>query len=76
MIEISGDLWEPHDRGNWVAITTNPIINAKGNLVMGRGVPPPPLRDRVLFRRRADQASQALQHLRGFSLTVVRSLFR
>jgi hypothetical protein len=38
MIEIAGDLWEAHALGHWVAITTNPVINSKGNLVMGRGV--------------------------------------
>jgi len=38
MIETTGDLWEAHDLGHWVAITTNGIVNAKGQCVMGRGV--------------------------------------
>jgi hypothetical protein len=38
VIEMAGDLWEAHDLGHWVAITTNPIINARGACVMGRGV--------------------------------------
>jgi hypothetical protein len=42
MLEIAGGLWDFHATGRWVAITTNPIINAKGNLAMGRGVAPAP----------------------------------
>lgn len=38
MREITGDLWEAHGLGHWIAITTNGIVNAKGSLVMGRGV--------------------------------------
>src|SRR5258706_2483754 len=38
MIEIEGDLWQAHALGDWIAITTNPVINTLGELVMGRGV--------------------------------------
>lgn len=38
MIEMAGDLWEAYDLGHWVAITTNPVVNRHGKLVMGRGV--------------------------------------
>ncbi|HSE67793.1 MAG TPA: hypothetical protein VLB12_12470 [Gemmatimonadales bacterium] len=38
MIELTGDIWEAHALGHWIAITTNPIVNARGELVMGRGV--------------------------------------
>ena len=38
MLEEQGDLWEAHDLGYWVVVTTNGDINAKGECVMGRGV--------------------------------------
>jgi hypothetical protein len=37
MIEVTGDLWEFSDDGEWVAVTTNGTINQKGECVMGRG---------------------------------------
>ena len=38
MIEVSGDLWEAHGLGHWVAITTNGVTRKDGACVMGRGV--------------------------------------
>lgn len=38
MIEISGDLWDYHDTGNWIVISTNCIVTNDGRAVMGRGV--------------------------------------
>jgi hypothetical protein len=38
MIEVSGDLWEAHALGHWVAITTNGVTRKDGSCVMGRGV--------------------------------------
>lgn len=32
------DLWDYHVRGEWIGITTNRAVNAKGHAVMGRGV--------------------------------------
>lgn len=37
MKEEVGNLWEYHALGEWVAITTNPIVNMHDQLVMGRG---------------------------------------
>lgn len=31
------DIWEKHDAGEWIAITTNPVVTKRGTLVMGRG---------------------------------------
>jgi hypothetical protein len=36
--EVNVNIWDKHDQGEWIAITTNPIINSRGELVMGRGV--------------------------------------
>jgi len=38
MIELTGDLMSVHAQGGLVVIPTNPIINARGELVMGRGL--------------------------------------
>ena len=38
MNEETCDIWEKHAAGEWIAITTNPIINGRGEAVMGRGV--------------------------------------
>lgn len=38
MREAVGDLWDFHDRGSWIVITTNGTIKPNGALVMGRGV--------------------------------------
>lgn len=38
MREAYGNLWEYHDRGQWVCITTNGVVRRGGNAVMGRGV--------------------------------------
>lgn len=38
MLEIQGNLWNYHDEGFWVAITTNGCVKANGSAVMGRGV--------------------------------------
>lgn len=36
--EIEGDLWDYQGKGDWVAVTTNGIVNKAGRCVMGRGV--------------------------------------
>jgi hypothetical protein len=38
MKEITGDLWDLHEQGKTICITTNGIVNAKGECVMGRGI--------------------------------------
>jgi hypothetical protein len=37
MREITGNLWDYHDDGWWIAITTNGFIRRDGTAVMGRG---------------------------------------
>lgn len=37
MLEIRGNLWDFHSTGFWICITTNGVINTRGELVMGRG---------------------------------------
>lgn len=37
MKEIIGDLWDYHDKGFPICITTNGTLTKKGNAVMGRG---------------------------------------
>ena len=38
MKEIKGNIWDFHDKGNWIVISTNGTITKSGKLVMGRGV--------------------------------------
>jgi len=38
MKEITGDIWDYHDKGNWIVITTNGTVRKDGACVMGRGV--------------------------------------
>ncbi|KKM62642.1 hypothetical protein LCGC14_1519630 [marine sediment metagenome] len=38
MKEVRGNLWDYHDKGCWIAITTNGNVKANGHAVMGRGV--------------------------------------
>lgn len=38
MLELTGDIWEQHEAGNWIVITTNGDVNSRGEAVMGRGV--------------------------------------
>lgn len=38
MIEIRGNIWDFHDRGNWIVITTNGFVKKSGAAVMGRGL--------------------------------------
>lgn len=38
MDELHGNIWHYHDRGDFIAITTNGDVNARGECVMGRGV--------------------------------------
>lgn len=38
MKEISGNIWDYHDKGHWIVITTNGTVKANGKAVMGRGV--------------------------------------
>ena len=33
-----GNLWEYHDRGHWVCVPTNGVVNAQNLLIMGKGV--------------------------------------
>ena len=38
VVEASGDLWELHDKGYWIAITTNGMTKSNGEAVMGKGI--------------------------------------
>lgn len=38
MIELSGNIWDHHNAGRWIVITTNGDIRKDGACVMGRGV--------------------------------------
>lgn len=38
MKEIQGDIWDYHDKGHWIVITTNGTVRKDGACVMGRGV--------------------------------------
>ena len=38
MKELTGDIWDYYDKGNWVVITTNGFVKKNGEAVMGRGV--------------------------------------
>jgi len=38
MIEAFGDIWEWHEHGDWLAVTTNGDVNRKGQCVMGKGI--------------------------------------
>lgn len=33
-----GNLWDYHNRGHWVCVTTNGVVNSAGLLIMGKGV--------------------------------------
>lgn len=37
MIEQIGNLWDFHEQGKWICVTTNGTITKKGLAVMGRG---------------------------------------
>ena len=38
MKEIEGDIWDYHKKGHWIVITTNGIVKANGEAVMGKGI--------------------------------------
>jgi len=38
MKEIIGDIWDFHDKGHWIVITTNGTVKKDGSAVMGRGI--------------------------------------
>jgi hypothetical protein len=38
MKEITGDVWDRHDAGSWIVVTTNGFVKRDGSCVMGRGV--------------------------------------
>jgi len=38
MKEITGDIWDWHDAGFWIVVTTNGVIKRDGSCVMGRGI--------------------------------------
>lgn len=38
MREITGDIWDYHNQGHWIVITTNGAVRKDGACVMGRGV--------------------------------------
>lgn len=38
MREITGDIWDYHDTGHWIVITTNGNIRANREAVMGKGL--------------------------------------
>lgn len=35
---LRGNMWDQFGKTDWFLITTNPVINAKGAVVMGRGI--------------------------------------
>lgn len=37
MKEAVGNLWDFHEQGKWIVITTNGSVNMAGYAVMGRG---------------------------------------
>ncbi len=38
MKEITGDIWDFHEKGCWIVITTNGNVKANGEAVMGKGI--------------------------------------
>ena len=38
MKEITGNIWDYYDKGNWIVLTTNGTVRKDGACVMGRGV--------------------------------------
>jgi hypothetical protein len=38
LLEIVGDLWDYHRRGEWIAITTNGVVKSNGEATMGAGI--------------------------------------
>lgn len=38
MKELKGDIWDYHNKGHWIVITTNGIVKGNGEAVMGAGV--------------------------------------
>ena len=38
MLEIKGDIWSYHKKGQYICITTNGVVKENGECVMGRGV--------------------------------------
>jgi len=38
MKEVKGNIWDYHDKGYWIVITTNGTVRKDGACVMGRGV--------------------------------------
>lgn len=38
MKEVTGNIWDYHEQGCWVVITTNGTVKENGDCVMGRGV--------------------------------------
>lgn len=38
MKEIKGNIWDFHEKGCWICVTTNGVVNEDGEAVMGRGI--------------------------------------
>lgn len=38
MKEIEGNIWDYHNKGNWIVVTTNGFVKKDGTCVMGRGI--------------------------------------
>lgn len=38
MKEVFGDIWDYHNKGNWVVVSTNGTVRTDGACVMGRGI--------------------------------------
>jgi hypothetical protein len=38
MIEITGNIWNYYNKGEWIVITTNGTLNKQGHCVMGKGI--------------------------------------
>ena len=38
MKEITGNIWDYHEQGHWIIITTNGVVKVNGEAVMGKGI--------------------------------------
>ena len=38
MKEVRGNIWDYHDKGHWIVITTNAVVQGNGEAVMGAGI--------------------------------------
>lgn len=38
MLEAFGNIWDFHNQGEWIGVTTNQVIKSNGQAVMGKGI--------------------------------------